>query len=93
MENNPKDIDERKVEKLFNLMIKQVFKHSYLVSMNAILSVLTHMIYHAYKTQENRKIAVAKIHESLVWNIDKIEEEGAFVEAHEDGVVRKDFVY
>lgn len=87
------NINEENVKILFNEIINKALKEPYLNSMNALLSVLTHMLYHAHPSKEHRLCALKKIYESLLWNMDQIDKKGPFVEDHEDGVVRKDFVY
>jgi UDP-N-acetylmuramyl tripeptide synthase len=75
-ENMEPEINTHITIRLFD-RLEEMFEHEpYLESMNAILSHLTHEIYHAYSSKEKRREAINHVMEGLLNNLTYIEEKG-----------------
>jgi hypothetical protein len=78
-ENMEPKINSHITIRLFD-RLEEMFKHEpYLESMNAILSHLTHEIYHAYNSKKKRRESIKHISEALLNNLIYMEKNGCEV--------------
>lgn len=81
------------IERIQNEIILLMIKNPPLESLNGLMGAFTHMIHSCYKDKEQRRVTLKCIHDSILENIESLEEKGILKENHKGGVIRKEFIY